>query len=468
MSVNFQTIEKLRPMVTEPYRYRVLYGGRGGLKSYFFADMCIMRALQKKTRILCVREIQGSIKDSVHRLLCDRIEALGVSKSFNITEKSITAFNGSNFIFKGLLRNITEIKSTEGVSICWAEEAENISSASWEILLPTIRKKGSEIWIGFNPRYEDDDTYKRWVVNPPDNALVIKVNYSDNPWFPDVLRKEMEQDKARDHQLYLQKWEGYPVGLGGRVWPTFDKQRHVRTFEREKIINEGMCLMGMDPHAHYYPAIVWGAVIPKNKRMNWREDFWVHIYAEYPSFDDLQGYYHDLRQKLKYEGTLAEMSKMIYAREGYSEGIKVIKRFVDTRFAKGSGSTNWSTNTTGMATQWAKPENGGLLLDLPPEKTIDIQRQVITDDLFYNKHAPESEFNMPNLSIDPSCKNLIASLSNHRLEEGKEKESEKYKDFSDALRIMFAGLDSMRYKTKQVTQRRLPPRSGHALAGKRF
>lgn len=461
MPVKFQTIEKLEEM-TKPHRYKVLHGGRGGLKSYFFADMCINRALEKKTRILCAREIQGSIKDSVHRLLCDRIEAAGASEFFHITEKSITASNGSNFLFKGLLRNVQEIKSTEGIDICWIEEAENCSENSFEVVLPTVRKENSEIWISFNPKYPDDPTYLRWVVNPPDNALVIQVNYWDNPWFPKVLQKEMEQDKARDFQLYLQKWEGKPVGLGGKVFPTFDKDAHVREFDRKIIIDKGMCIMGMDPHSHYYPAIVFGVIIPKNDRMNWREDFYLHIYAEYPSFDDLGGYYHDLRQKLKYEGTLSEMSKLIYAREGYSEGLKVVKRFIDTRYAKGSGGTNWASNTDGMVQQWAKPENGGMILDMPAEKVIDVQRQVIVNDLSYNTHAPVSQFNEPALSIDPSCRNLITSLSNHRLEEGKEKESEKYKDFSDSLRLLYAGLSTMNYEkpTEENYHFRQPPRRG--------
>lgn len=192
----------------EPHRYKVYYGGRGAGKTINFGDALLIQGSQKRLTILCTREIQTSIKDSVHRMLCDRIEQLGLSSFYTITQNSIIGRNGTEFIFKGLRFNVREIKSTEGVNICWCEEAQAISEESWEILIPTIREEGSEIWISFNPLDEHDPTYQRFVVDPPDDAYVKKVNYDENPFFPEVLAKEKDWLKKKDYQAYLHIWEG--------------------------------------------------------------------------------------------------------------------------------------------------------------------------------------------------------------------------------------------------------------------
>jgi phage terminase large subunit len=191
-----------------PHRYKVYYGGRGGGKSWQFARALVLLGYDKALRILCTREVQKSIADSVHRLLCDQIEAMGLSWFYTVTRESIRGANGTEFIFKGLRSNSQEIKSTEGVDICWVEEAMGVSSDSWEFLIPTIRKDGSEIWVTFNPREEKDPVYQIFLVNGAADAFVRKVNYSENPHFPDTLRKEMEWTKARDYQAYLHIWEG--------------------------------------------------------------------------------------------------------------------------------------------------------------------------------------------------------------------------------------------------------------------
>jgi hypothetical protein len=186
--------------------------------------------------------------------------------------------------------------------------------------------------------------------------------------------------------------------------------------------------------------------------MNWPEDFYKHVYAEWPTFDDLGGYYWELRKKLFYQGTLQDMAREIYAKDGGEFGVKITKRVIDTRFAKGAGGSNWSTATSGIVTEFAKSENGGLKFECPWEKHIDIQREIVRTDMLYNVHAPQNEFNEPAFSVDPSCKNVIISLANHRLEEEKdgsgsrEKESEKFKDPCDALRIAYAGLQGFTYK----------------------
>ncbi len=189
-------------------RYKVLYGGRGGAKSWGIARALLIIGAQKPTRVLCAREFQTSIKDSVHKLLSDQIFAMGLEDFYEITQTTIRAKNGSEFNFVGLKNNVANIKSFEGVDICWVEEAQTTSKLSWNVLIPTIRKQGSEIWISFNPELETDETFQRFVVNPPEGAIVQKINWSDNPWFPETLRLEKDALYARDKEAYNTVWEG--------------------------------------------------------------------------------------------------------------------------------------------------------------------------------------------------------------------------------------------------------------------
>lgn len=191
-----------------PARYKVFYGGRGGAKSHSFAEELVKRAAKEPLRILCTREFQSSINDSVHRLIGDKIVSLGLSAYFEVTKASITSTAGAQFIFKGLRRSIQEIKSTEGIDICWVEEAQTISNSSWEILIPTIRKEGSEIWISFNPEDEKDPTYQRFIVNPPPSAMVVKVGWEDNPHLPATLDAERKYMLEVDPEAYEHVWGG--------------------------------------------------------------------------------------------------------------------------------------------------------------------------------------------------------------------------------------------------------------------
>ena len=190
-------------------RYRVLYGGRGGAKSWGVARALLIKGAQAPLRILCAREFQTSIKDSVHKLLCDQIVDMGLAGFYEITEKSIKGKNGTEFFFVGLRNNVVNVKSIEGVDVCWVEEAQTVSRNSWNVLIPTIRKEQSEIWVTFNPELETDETYQRFVANPPANAIVQKINWSDNPWFPDTLKDEMLTLKSRDPAAHRIVWEGF-------------------------------------------------------------------------------------------------------------------------------------------------------------------------------------------------------------------------------------------------------------------
>jgi phage terminase large subunit len=189
-------------------RYKVLHGGRGGAKSWGIARALLILGAKNPLRILCAREFMTSMRDSVHKLLCDQIESLGLLNFYEITQASIRGKNGTEFAFVGLKNNVANVKSYEGIDICWVEEAQTVSRLSWNVLIPTIRKAGSEIWVSFNPELETDETYQRFVATPPEDCISMRVNWYDNPWFPETLRMEKDALKARDEEAYNQVWEG--------------------------------------------------------------------------------------------------------------------------------------------------------------------------------------------------------------------------------------------------------------------
>jgi phage terminase large subunit len=193
----------------EPHRYKGAYGGRGGTKSWGFASALLAQGADQPLRIGCGREIQKSIADSVHQLLKNRIQAMGLEHKYRIHESYIEGTNRTLITFHGLRHNIANIKSLEGCDRFWVEEAESVSKSSWDTLIPTIRKPGSEIWLTWNPDLEEAETHQRFVVNPPPNSKIVKIGWQDNPWFPDVLRQEMEYLKQKDYPAYLNVWEGH-------------------------------------------------------------------------------------------------------------------------------------------------------------------------------------------------------------------------------------------------------------------
>lgn len=201
---------KFQPLFKKA-RYKVAYGGRGSAKSWNIARALLTIAHNRPVRVLCGRELQTSIKDSVHRLLCDQIEIMGLGAHFSTVNNEIRGINGSLFIFEGLRHNINKIKSLEGIDYAWIEEAEKVSEESWEVLIPTIRKESSEIWVSFNPDQESDPTYQRFIINTPPDTILIHVSWRDNPWFPEVLRKEKDYLASVDPDAYSHVWEGKTI-----------------------------------------------------------------------------------------------------------------------------------------------------------------------------------------------------------------------------------------------------------------
>jgi len=193
-----------------PVRWRAAYGGRGSAKSRSFVTEIVLQAAERPERILCCREIQRSIRDSVKRLLDDEIGRTGLGGFYTSTDAEIRGANGSLFLFAGLRSNPDSVKSAEGLTKAVVFEANKVSRRSWELLTPTVRAPGSEIWAEWNPEFPTDpvDELFRGPNGPPPGSIVRRVNWEDNPWFPDVLRRDMEWDRARDPDKYAHIWMG--------------------------------------------------------------------------------------------------------------------------------------------------------------------------------------------------------------------------------------------------------------------
>ena len=202
--------KKLLPVLFGKARFKVLRGGRGSGKSWGIARALLIKGTTECLRILCTREVQKRIEDSVHRLLSDQIKLLGIEDHYEVTRDQIRGKNGTLFLFSGISDQTADgLKSMEGVDICWVEEAHSVTEESWKILLPTIRKPDSEIWVSFNPQLESDPTYQRFVVHKHPNTLDVEINYNDNPFF----NATQEADRAHDETTmrredYEHIWEG--------------------------------------------------------------------------------------------------------------------------------------------------------------------------------------------------------------------------------------------------------------------
>ncbi len=206
--LSFKTIPKIYQLWNSDKRYRVAYGGRGSGKSYGIAQYLAARALSENAIILCTRNIQNTLSDSALAVLKRALKDANADRFFEQTRHGLKCLlSGADFIFRGL-QYPDRIRSLESIKYCWIEEAQKVTQDAWDILKPTIREQGSEIWVSFNPDQETDPVYQNFVINKRDDAEVIPINYQHNRYFPEVLRREMEWDKAHDYDKYLWIWEG--------------------------------------------------------------------------------------------------------------------------------------------------------------------------------------------------------------------------------------------------------------------
>ncbi len=237
--------EVFAPLLTSCCRIKLYYGGRGGGKSYAFADSLLIKGRMSKLLIACLREVQDSIKDSVYRLLCERISFYHLI-DYDIQEnKIINRITGSEFIFKGLRdTDIQKIKSLEGVDIAWIEEGQSISQKSWDILAPTIRKDGSEIWISMNRENENDPLWVMLAAHPDERTFVAKVNYYDNPFCPEELKLQAEKCQRERPDDYLHIWLGQPRKSSSAqlICPAMVR----RAFEPKNILSVSPLIIGLD------------------------------------------------------------------------------------------------------------------------------------------------------------------------------------------------------------------------------
>ena len=229
-----------------PSRYKAYYGGRGSAKSHSFAVAAQVRAAEAPLRILCAREVQKSIKDSVKQLLDDKIKAHDLQHLFTSMRDEIRGVNGSKFLFVGLQdMSIDQIKSFEGIDIVWVEEAQTISARSLEVLIPTIRKPCSELWFSWNPRHASDpvDSLFRGP-NVPANSIISRVNYDDNPFFPKELDAERQFDRTAKAQRYGHIWLGdyEPIAIGA-IW----NRLSLHEGRRQDAPQLGRVLVAVDP-----------------------------------------------------------------------------------------------------------------------------------------------------------------------------------------------------------------------------
>ena len=201
----------------ELHPYKVAYGGRFGLKSWSFASALVALGAAQRLRILCAREFQSSIDESVHQLLANRIEALGLGSFYHIGKTEIIGGNGTSFSFIGLAEHTAQsIKSWEGADVLWVEEGQTVSKRSWDIVIPTIRAEGSEIWVSLNPDMESDDTYQRWIVHPPPGTVVAKIGWQDAQalgWFPEKENEKRLHFQRTQPDDYPNIWEGVPRNI---------------------------------------------------------------------------------------------------------------------------------------------------------------------------------------------------------------------------------------------------------------
>lgn len=208
----------LKDFWLKPARNRVLYGGRSSSKSWDAAGFAIFLASNYKVRFLCTRQFQNKIAESVYTLLKIQAERFGIADQFKFTDNSIKhKTTGSEFVFYGIARNLDEIKSMEGVDIAWHEECHLMTENQWKVIDPTVRKEGSQHWLVFNPQFSNDFIYQRFVVNPPPDTVLRHINYNENLFLSNTMRKVIEAARLEDPDEFAHVYLGHPRSDDDRV-----------------------------------------------------------------------------------------------------------------------------------------------------------------------------------------------------------------------------------------------------------
>lgn len=415
------------------WRYRVIYGGRNGGKDWTVTGLIIERAIRENIRVLFTREHIKNIAASWHQLLKDQIDRLGYSEYFTLYRDKIESNTGSVFRFDGL-NDISsgDVKSTEGLDLAVIGEAENLTQQSFNDLKRTVRKPGSEIWIIFNTKYEDDFVYDYFITETPENCITGFVNgfalacdgetviRADNPFVSDESLAEAQHDFYYDRSEFDNQCLGLTKGGGGRVYSQYKRDVHFIEFDY-RMLSECDLYMSIDPHYKYYPAIGWHAVTPTDC---------VVTYNEWPKFEDLGMWYDLARDKITFNMSMEELANVILAEDMTLQyGGRIISRTGDPRFFSSEPSFKAELQKHGV----------GNWIDSPFE-TIATQRNNIKSLMNYNTKIPLIGHNRPTWYVSDKCRNINRAYLHHQWNEKKDAEKEDHKDFIDQDRYFMASI----------------------------
>lgn len=442
---------KLRFLLTEKWRYKGARGGRAGGKSYSFADAVLARMISSKITVAVCRELDTTIKNSVHKLLKERISYHKIGGLFEITDREIKCKNGSILLYKHLHNNVDEIKGLQSVDICWIFEAQSLTKGSFDVLYPTIfRNKGAEIWVEFNPDNDDDFIMQRFVYGNDPDTKCVEINYTENELCEQALIDEAEKCKKFYPDDYDHIWMGKPKSFGSKIYPMFDRNIHVKGFDLEKVKDKTMFFMGQDPATVYYPFAVWIARVHRAEK-----EFDYIVYNEFPTVSMFGGkLFHEFRNEKVCNLTLKKRADLFRVLDNTIEimypWINITARGIDTRFVKASGAASTTLGgTRGLIHTMADPANGGLAFETPQEIIIDVQRDILRGLMDYNKELGLIPgLNEPRFYVMPHCYNVIDSLEHHRVDNKSKSEDQKRKDPIDAIRITLATMEGYQHVSK--------------------
>jgi hypothetical protein len=432
---------------TQGIRFRALYGGRNGAKDHSFVRFLVELTVRTSKRVLFTREVQKSLDASAKQLIEDVIKEQGYREFFDIKRDEVKSkSNDSKFIFSGLNDIVAgDLKSMEGIDIVVIGEAENLTKKSFDILNQTIRKPGSEIWLAFNPRYEDDFVCKLCINEPPDNMLSVEVNgyalssdgltvvMADNPFVTDEMIKEAQRLFDTDKEGFINQCLGKPKGQGGRIYPMWNEKLHVVDLPLTEIAKCDLYMV-IDPHRKYYPAILWFAVTPTDS---------VIIYNEFPKFDDLGMYYEEARDSILFDDkTMKDLANIILAGDFSQLHNNRIIRTGDPRFL--AENINYVPELIQHGVHgWVDT----------PFDNIETHRETVKTYLEYNPALPVCGANTPLMYVagGDRTRNVRRALERHCWGD-KDKESERFKDFIDVIRYFF-GITNGRPKFRGKPQK---------------